>query len=285
MKTIIVLIIFFWAHYGYAWNEYQTGEVDTTIIGDYTVYFYHGNCNLTPGYSGIEILRDGEVLVSEGECRTNIYNFCEDSTDYSPECVFRDINGDSSPEAIITKYWGGQHCCVELFVFSLRAPHDTLDGLMADLAWADIKDLDGDSIPEFGYIDRCWMGWKGDRWNWLSPFLVWKWDGVRFRVANYQFPEYVIGQGIYREEWKVLEKMAGTTGVTYDPEAQFPEFPPMDFGEILVSHIYAGLQDSARVILDKYWPEDIPGKEQYYESIWEYMRNNQDWDEISNSRW
>lgn len=284
MKTIIIAAIILSSSNAFAWNEYQTGKVETLKVEDYALLFYQGNCNTQNCVSGIEIYRGDELYVFAEECEVKLYNFCGNTTNFTRDCLFRDINNDSIPEVILSLYWGGQHCCVDMNVYSLSAPNKIIDSQISDFAWADIEDLDGDSIPEFGTMDRSWFEWKSDRWNNPCPRIIRKWDGEKYRIANYRFPEYV-AEWNTEDALRKLKKACQTSNGEYNPNDSIPEFPPSEMGKILVSYMYAGQAETAREVLDNCWPDNIAGKERYYQDLWDHLLNTRWWNEISNSRW
>jgi hypothetical protein len=274
-------------------NDFTTDGIDTIAIGGYQGYVYYRYENKHKINFNIRIVNDTASVLERGAFEVGLYNFCQDSINAADTCYLKNIDDDSYPEMIIRCYGGGNHCCEDLIVISLQDSAIILDSLQTDYSpFGLIKDLDGDSIPEYVWSDPSWDWWKTFRSAFETgagryyPDLVWKWDGARYRIANYKFPGILLNEYIIHLRNKLeISEIPDSLKKGYDPSDSTPMFPPPELVNIMVAYHYAGDIAQADSIFDNFWPDNIPGKTAFYSDLKEYLISTPYWDQIKDSNW
>jgi hypothetical protein len=160
-----------------------------------------------------------------------------------------------------------------------------LDSVQAENSTAFLKDLDRDSIPEFIANDLHFLWWKTWKTESPRPLLVWKWDGNRFKLANYRFRDFIIEFHSRWVNFSELPKIDSSMTSGYDRNDEIPVFPPPELAIVMLAYIYAGRPQMADSIFDSYWQDTIPGKDAYYRDFHQQLDSNPIWPELQQSNW
>jgi hypothetical protein len=279
-------------------KDFETAGIDTFAIGNYQAYMnYRLYDNQYKARFFLRIVKDTTTIFECGDFDLSFYNFCPDSSDTSKFCYLRNIDSDPAPEMIIRCYTGGNHCCENLLIVSLDDIPVIKDSPGTNgVAFGDLKDFDGDSIPEYSWSDHSWDWWRTFRTAFqyqyprrYFPPLIWKWDGYKFRIANFQFPDsllnaydqYIVNEQMKLGNWVIPD----SAKVGYSSNDTLPLFPPHELINVILAHYYAGDSVGADSILDAFWPNDIPGKAAFYSDFKTYLSKTPYWDSIKNSGW
>jgi hypothetical protein len=280
-----------------AFKYFDTAGIDTFAIGNYKVYMnYRLYDNQYKARWLLRIVKDTTTIFECADFDLSFYNFCPDSSDTSKFCYLRNIDSDPAPEMIVRCVSGGNHCCESLLVVTLQDIPIVKDNTGTDWnAYGDLKDLDGDSIPEYTWSDPSWDWWKTFRTAFQSgqpryyPPLIWKWDGHKYQIANFQFRNtllnmydgYIINTQNMLENWIIPD----SAKVGYNFNDTLPVFPPPELTNIILAHYYAGDSVGADSIFNAFWPGNIPGKTAFYSDFKKYLISSHYWPDVENSDW
>ena len=114
---------------------------------------------------------------------------------------FRDLNGDGTPELLLSLYTGGAHCCsvTQVFDFAGGTPHkseiDTGDS-GAQLVTIGSAVLFKSADPSFDYVftDYADSG---------APITLWRYSGARFINVTRSYPTLVRADAAFW--WKLYQ--------------------------------------------------------------------------------
>lgn len=159
----------------------QGPKVTVKTCGAYTVRMEEGQDIAAENRSRVTLLRSGKTYATYTDDMVNL-DACQDLTK------------DGVPEAILSTFSGGAHCCTTVYVYSLTTPPRLL--LEADVAHSGgviPKQLDGTGPLEL--VTGDWrFAYDLDMSFADSPALtqVYAYQGGRYVDATRQFPKYLI---------------------------------------------------------------------------------------------
>lgn len=265
----------------YYLQTYEIAGYDSLSLGQFTGIMYY---RYYEEYRIDFFLRimDGENVIYEfGDYELSLYKFHrdDDGEEYS-----RDINGDGTREFILHCDHGGQQGYDDILVFSLRDEPTIINSVSCGSPFVRVIDIDKDDIPEVFCGDYLFVGWKAHPSASADLRLIWKWDGEKYRLANFKFSDYLLEQ---TSDWWAGEIPLPDTleGHRYDPEAKEPDFPPVKLWGKMLRYIFAGQAAQADSLFDEYWPEDIPGKEEFYRDFKRHLEGDSLWQQLLESDW
>jgi hypothetical protein len=238
-----------------------TSPKDTIDLGRYTAILYDhvdsiGRVNSVIGKLAIYDKDERELISHDGGW---ISNLCAYDTSKLENCNIRDINGDGLEDILVSIYTGGANCCFGANLYSLDDSIRLIFEIESNLRPFDLADLEKDHIPEFIVRDETFAHWK-DTYRWYLPILIWRWDGDKYRLANFRFPDYVL--------------------------QEYGAFTPCDdlWGSA-ISLSYAGRIAEADSIFLHCWPDSIPGKMGEFRAFKKELEGGKYWQELQQSDW
>lgn len=260
---------------------FQTAGVDTVGLADFRgeiSYRYDGDHQID---FILRIFEDEQEVLATADYEIGLYNFSNDSllTEYT-----MDLDGDGTREFILHCNGGGQQCCNDIIVYGLEERPILIDSVYCETPLAELEDLDGDDIPEIFCGDDWFKGWKAHPS--ISPGLrlVWKWDGSKYRLANFDFADFLLHKAPKWWDDKIPPPDT-TKDLYYDPQSPDPKFPPVQLWGKMLVYIYTGEPDKADSLFDGYWPDRIPGKEEFYRDFRQYLEKSRYWQQLQDSDW
>lgn len=267
----------------------QTGvnrEIRETInLGDFTAIIYN-----------VEDLKSGrihdEMLLKKGNSPAmstmsksiELYDFNSGDKKAKTKQYMKDINRDGINDIIIIGYTGLGKCCYQVSIHSLKPVVEEIGRFdMQAVDKFQLKDLDGDSIPEFIFRDSDFGKWNTPTYeDSPMPLLIWKYDGKSYRVANYKFSKYLLKQ-ISTKELAELPDLAKASNATYDPNDDYLKYPSPKLWGVMLDYIYAGKPEMAEKVFDDNWPSKIPHKDIFYQNFQARLKKGLYWKQLENS--
>jgi hypothetical protein len=257
-------------------SEYLTGSVDTVYHGKFKLIIRHGGWGGETGVAGLDIISGYDTL-SVANDAVYFYDFCRDTLVFSTDCIFRDINKNRLEDIIIDVYWGGMHCCHEVYAIELSNPPKMLSKIGVDVATLEEKDLDRDSLPEFWHW--CWQSPEG----YVPIYLVWKWDGEKYRLANYKLKNYFTNDSLFCKTC-LLNSMARVDS-TYKPDFKNYTYPDPEFWDLINIYAFYGRPEMIDSVFNEYWPDYNPGKKDAHDRFMASLKINDIWQQLQDSDW
>jgi len=182
------------------------------------------------------------------------------------ELVGRDVTGGHIPDVVVRQYSGGMHCCSLATVLGLGPTlinYGTIDGADGDI---EFDDLDDDGAMEVKLNDFRFAYWRD------YPFVETQAPDVilRFRGGGYQ-PACDLMHQDPPDNATLAAKAHELT------DGWHAGNPPAEFWGYAVDLIYGGQADLAWRWLDRSWPRDISGKDEFLKDLRDKLQGSPCW--------
>jgi hypothetical protein len=288
-SAIIIAAILIWAFAGtqaVAQKSYYTEVIDSIDLGDYEgvlsqVIDRETKNKLT---QQLTIYKDGRPATTTFSKTLAFFDFHSGDTKAKP-LYHEDINKDGIDEIIIRAHSSGDTCCNMVSIHALK-PDKIADITRFDMKEDSIfyiKDIDNDSIPELFFRDAQFAGWHAPIEKSPMPLLIWKWDDGQYRLANFEFSDYLLAK-ISDKEIKKLPEMVDKRVKEYDAKNEYKKYPPAELWGLMLDYIYAGKESMANSVFEKNWPSEIPGKKQFYDEFQKKLKESLYWKGLQSSK-
>jgi len=171
-----------------------TAPRDTVFLGDYTAVLFDyvdSAGHVTSVTNELAIYKNGVEKVVLREGGHSIENLCAFDSAILDNCKIRDINGDGIKEIMVAFFTGGANCCFGANLYTAGDSFRLVFRIEPNLRPFDLVDLEKDGVPEIAFRDETFAHWK-DTYRVYLPLLIWKWDGEKYRLANFRFSDHVL---------------------------------------------------------------------------------------------
>lgn len=166
---------------------------------------------------------------------------------------------NESPKLII---WGdtkGMHCCSQLLIFELgeqfreiqyiASSHLDFDGENKEL---ELKDIDNDNIPEITFYDPSWRYWNNSA-GFEAPIIN---IILKYNNGNYHlYTERMLKNLPDEKSYNIMINKCRKLGNSVNNSSFLWSY--------MLDLIYTGHFDKAMEFLDKAWPPNVEGKDNY----------------------
>lgn len=220
----------------------------------------------------LSIVKNGHVVFEETESGSHYYfgNFT-DGTDLDPYSG-TDINGNSVPDLVISKWTGGAHCCNLLYIFEVgeRFRHiGTVEGGSYDFK---LIDLDEDHIPEIEFSDGA-IDYQFASFAYSPPGRV---------VLKFTGDNYEVADQIMKKPMPSLKSLAEAKTLIRQ-EFKRGESPDVPYAllKIMMDLSYSGYLDAALVMADQTWPFQKPGLVKFKSDFKQALAESLYWPEFN----
>ena len=207
-----------------------------------------------------------------------------------PPPKFSDINGDGISDAIIVCASGGNDGADDVFIYSLDRPNHEI-GRFTGLDKGEFfyRDIDGDKLPEMIFPDIHYQCWHYGCSNSPAPFLVWKWDGIKYRLSNIKLADQIL-LNLYQIEPDsveaskfIINRASSSNYPCWDRKTAY-SFPEDILKEMLIFD-YCGKFNIADSIFKISCPENLPGNKALFDEIEQEIESSPYWQELQKSDW
>ncbi|MGC2284774.1 MAG: hypothetical protein WA542_05965 [Candidatus Acidiferrum sp.] len=251
-------------------NRKETTEAQ---YGDYLIETYRW-----PEPDGcVQISRRGKVIYSlvsgEFQIGNNFYGFQN-----GPKIpVGADITGGGKPNAIVSEWSGGVHCCFTMHVFEIGEHFREIAQIQADDSdGAHFVDLDHDGSYEFDGNDWAFAYWGASFMDSPAPRIVLKYRGGRFRLAfdlmarpGPTHKEFIRLAHDIRSDDEWTPKHAGDCVMGCGV--------PVALWRNMLELIYTGHADLAWQLLDESWPPNQRNKSSFVAQFCKQLHQSHYW--------
>jgi hypothetical protein len=261
--------------------------VDSLQIGEFSIIKYSVESPAASSdveYFQFDIVRGGKIIRSTiADPFIYIYKCLRMNGD----CDFMDLNGDGSLDVIFVEHSGGTAGAENIFIYSLDSSATEIaafEGMDKYLAF--IKDIDNDGNMELFFHDLTDYGGYPEGTEIIPYYRVYKWDGTRFRIANFrlknEISRLIFGQVPDSIDIRYFDKFKVPGNYEYKSRWT-PEYP-IGLGTTITSLYFIGEYASADSIFERCWPDSIPGKKEFIGYFKEGVHGEFD-EEILESDW
>jgi len=201
-----------------------------------------------------------------------------------------DINGDGKCEVLISSE-STQPRMRNTYIYSLDTTAALLmyvNGDSSGLSDMIVYDLDFDGFPEFIFFDMS-AATRVDDYGWNpSGYLAWKWDGSKYRIANYKLRDSLMKIMYHTDS---LSTYNAVQNILNEPDTIL-SFNPHDRSKHLKSIlsalgflVYTNHLREANMLIDSAPTTDIIAKKKFKREIWNIIEKSLYWKELQNSNW
>lgn len=194
--------------------------------------------------------------------------------------VGTDLTGAGIPNAIVTEWTGGAHCCFLLHVFELGEKFKQIAAIDAGHSdGAKFVDLDHDGFYEFQGNDWEFAYWRTSFMQSPAPRIVLKYRDGRFRLAY----ELMKKPGLLPEEFAAIVSEVKSEKEWADSVSSNCEMDcgvPVALWKNMLEFIYTGHPDLAWQLFDQSWPLARKDKSEFAKDFCGQLSNSQYWPEL-----
>ncbi len=195
----------------------------------------------------IVIVKSGRIVFSECELGHHYWigNNFNDSVKGKDFYSGKDFTGNGIPDLLISQWTGGAHCCNIVHVFEMdKTALRKLSSIDGGSYGFEIKDFDGDKIPEISF------------WDWPIDYLFnsFSHSAQAKVVLKYIGNEYHVASSLMyknRPAHKNLEKLKNDIRKNFDREG---DRVPYELLDIMMELSYSGYKELAMRIANETWP-------------------------------
>jgi len=202
----------------------------------------------------LEIVNRGKVVFHEEGVDTH-FSLGSDWNGYHQPAMMN-MTGHGT-QLVISKWTGGAHCCMSLLIFELADEFRKIAEIEGGNFDPEIVDLNHDGIPEIRITD---------------DFLAYRFSSFASSAQGAVILKYVNGGYVLAEE--LMKQAAPQQSLI---EKQIPgwrkallkgglEWPPESFIQALTDLIFTGNVDQAGEFVNRIWPRDLAGKDEFLKS-------------------
>ncbi len=246
----------------YEFTGYDRIAADTVELGAYYAILFdhydHGHKSYLNNEIGIFKGQDELITIDEGGASFADLRGFDSTRCKNP--YFCDINADGKREFLISYYTGGANCCFGAYLYSVGDTLELQFHIEPNLRDYSLIDLDKDRIPEFVYFDNLFAHWQ-DCYRCYLPLLIWRWDGEKYRLANYRYSDYIL------KDYDLAHLPCGE-----------------DWGTVITLY-YAGKSEIADSLFNACWPLDELARTSELEAFKKYFGYNKFLKELQESFW
>lgn len=251
----------------------QQNQTDEARFGNYVIRTFRG----ANSEGCLQIIKSGAVIYSLSSSDFKIGNNFWHGT---PVPMGTDITGAGRPNAIVSEWSGGAHCCFTLHVFELGKKFREIGKIEAyDGDGDNFVDMNHDGSYEFVGHDWELRYWKASFGESPAPPIILKYRGSKFRLAldlmktpeptPEQFSD-LIDTVQSDDKW--------SSNIAWDCD-QGCGIPPVLWKNML-DLIYGGHADSAWKLFDESWPKKLEGKETFAKEFCKQLHGSRYWREL-----
>jgi len=251
-------------------NRKQTAEAH---YGDYLIETYRW-----PEPDGcVQISKRGKVIYSlvstEFQIGNNFYGFQN-----GPKIpVGTDITGTGKPNAIVSEWSGGAHCCFTMHVFEIGEIFKEMAQIQADDSDdAHFVDLEHDGSYEFEGNDWAFAYWGASFMDSPAPRIVLKYRSGHFRLAL----DLMAKPGPTHEEFvRLVHEIRSDDEWTpkHSRDCAIGCGVPVTLWRNMLELMYTGHADSAWQLLDESWPPSQKYKSSFVAQFCKQLHESHYW--------
>ncbi|MCP4580903.1 MAG: hypothetical protein GY839_04750 [candidate division Zixibacteria bacterium] len=195
----------------------------------------------------------------------------------------QDLNKDSKRELKVNIASGGSNGAEDVYIYSIDSAVvliNALDGM--NKVMPRFRDIDRDSIPEIIFNDNLFLCWHTGCAGSPRPPLIWRWDGERYRLANFKYKDHILNG--HNNDPVELRKRISSYVETYSFRKGYDPYPPA-LWKAMLQQIYAGNSNVADSIFNNFWPPELSDKNEFYLEFINHLHNGPYWEELQQSDW
>ena len=284
-RTIVIICILLFSYCGIAFAQDRKMGIassDSVRIGQYFSVRQTELDSLTGiSWQTMNFSIGSKNILTVKSPLIGLIDFCFCYEESLNNCYAVDLNKDGSQEIGILRWVPGtsNYDSSGFAIYTLRNDSAILDNNFLKVSYVDFKKVTADSLPELIFSD-----YYLDSLNLPSPSLIWQWHDGKYKQANFKFPDYILPN---KRAWEIglNELKSYDDSLQYSPQSLKSSFPSGTLDRLMLTCFYAGKSLLADSIMEEYWPYQIPGKNEYYQSLLEIIHADPYWPQIQDSNW
>lgn len=231
-------------------------KISEKKIGAYRVRisFAHGRfCQI------LEIRKYGHVMFRELGI-DNHYYFGADPSDEKRNYMMK-LTGRGR-QLVVSKWTGGMHCCYSLLVFNLGNEFKKIAEIEGGSFSPELIDLNHDGIPEIKVTDDFLTEAFSSFANSAQGSVILKYSNGQYLLAEELMKRKPPSLRSWRKLFPAWRKEFKEKG---------PDWPPESFIQALTNLVFTGNARTARSFVERAWPKEVEGKENFLRSYKEAL--------------
>jgi hypothetical protein len=229
-----------------------------------------------------EIMYKGKVILRSRQWPfMDLHNYCYSPNKENVPCFLKDINADGKPELMFSYASGGTDGATDLDIYTIDSSATLIGrfgGLNKTGGW--LRDIENDSILEVIFYDNLFLCWHSGCAGSPRPPLIWRWNGREYRLANFRFKDYILGD--YHFNSTELKNDISSYVETFSFKKGYDPYP-IFLWEAMLQQIYAGNFEVADSIFQNFWPVQISGKDDFYLEFIARLHDGPFWENLLKS--
>lgn len=251
----------------------QQNQTDEARFGNYVIRTFRG-----ANFEGcVQIIKSGAVVYSLASADFKIGNNFWNGT---PVPIGTDVTEEGKPNAIVTDWSGGAHCCFTLHIFELGKKFREIGKIEAG-------DGDGDNFVDpahngsYEFVGHDWeFGyWRASFAESPAPKIILKYHKGKFQLA----PELMKTSNPTPDQLAELIDSVQSDDKWSSNIAKECEqgcgIPP-NLWKNMLDLIYGGHADSAWKLFDQSWPKKLEGKDTFAKEFCKQLKGSHYWREL-----
>jgi hypothetical protein len=241
--------------------------INSKKIGDYNVIIYQADDWMC---QGLKIQRLGNIIYSETEIDAHYFLGATWGDEDSQELIR--LSGSPSPELVVSKWTGGAHCCFSLLIFEIGNEFRKIATIEGGNFQPRFEDVDGDGVSEVKVGDD-FLAYH------FSSFASSAIADVTLKYTAGQYEVSVEHMLRLPTDWVTLAKKIPGWQKELRNSGN-PDYPPPSFIQTITDLVFSGNKVIALQLLDYTWPMGLPGKNEFWSSYEEALRNSRYYGEL-----
>jgi len=191
-----------------------------------------------------------------------------------------DITGAGKPDAIVSEWSGGAHCCYTFHVFELGEAFKEVARIKADHSdGARFVDLNHDGTYEFEGNDWAFAYWRTSFMSSPAPRIVLKFRTGRFRLAWDLMKKPAPSTENFASLLETIQSDEGWTNAS-PPGCDMDCGVPVSLWSNMLDLMYTGHAALGWRLLNESWPSDRKDKANFIRDFCKQLRSSRYWSEL-----
>ena len=211
----------------------------------------------------LDIEKQGRRLLHDQEIGGHFYFGSNWQNRVKP---FSHVTGKEEDSLLISKWTGGAHCCFSLEIFNVSRQFKKIATINGGNFYPVLKDINKDGIPEVELIDDFLAGVFSSFAQSAKGNVILKYSRGTYSVAMEYMRKNAPSLNSMNHQIKLWQKELRSH--------KSPEWPPPSLVQAVTDLFFSGNEETALELVDRSWPSDVSGKENFLKIYRDALRGS-----------